>query len=581
MFSKLIKRWMDMKLSLKLTLIFAILITLVFSIAWKAQQNSFDVYDQELYERSLQELDFFAQRIDYVLDTIEEFSYNIIMNANLQESLSSIRTLTSAEYEYQMYLFRNQLFQEMGTCPAVVNVFFTDRKQTEFVLGTYSGTIGNEMKERLYAMFDENRGGYASIAPSDEYPYLLSGRNILETADFTLNRLGSIIITSDIAGEIQEQSSALEAEHAMLYVFSDEGDIYRDDTDLFSNLPVPEENVGYQILRYESERYFVCYLHSSQMGWTFVNAFPYSDIYGQTAQIRSVLFFIFLGILLFSLFMMRQLATVITKPLKKLTSTMQIAQTGDFAGAKTTLVPPFSKDEVGMLTQDFRLMIKKIDALIHENYEKQLLLKDTKYRMLQAQINPHFLYNTLNTINWMVKAKRNDDAILMIVELGKLLRASFTDEPYLSAAQEVDISKSYITIQRFRYEERAKFTIETSGELAKYRVPSLMLQPLIENAVTHGVDNSATPCEVRVQVREEEDHLRIEVSDDGAGMSAQQLEKVRAADYAYQGNGVGIRNIRERLSMTYENSEFIIDSITGKGTRIVIRIPKVGMASDV
>ena len=121
---------------------------------------------------------------------------------------------------------------------------------------------------------------------------------------------------------------------------------------------------------------------------------------------------------------------------------MEIVETGDFDRAKQFLGDSVRTDEIGMLNQEFHVMLDKIDFLIHENYEKQLLLKDTKYKMLQAQINPHFLYNTLNSINWMIRAKRNGEAAEMTVALGTILRSALSKEQY--STLESEITNSYL-----------------------------------------------------------------------------------------------------------------------------------------
>ena len=219
-------------------------------------------------------------------------------------------------------------------------------------------------------------------------------------------------------------------------------------------------------------------------------------------------------------------------------------------------------------------MLDKIDVLIYENYEKQLLLKDTKYKMLQAQINPHFLYNTLNAIHWMIRAKKNDDAGRMIVELGILLRASFDENPYTTVEQEISMLKSYIAIQRLRYEDRAEFSVRTEGEPGQYVMPRMTLQPLVENAIFYGADVMTEICYIDIAVTEEEQSILFEVKDNGPGIEKEELEKVRNFTVKPKGHGIGIKNIYERLRITYDKFDFAVDSEPGKGTVIRIRVPK-------
>jgi two-component system sensor histidine kinase YesM len=175
----------------------------------------------------------------------------------------------------------------------------------------------------------------------------------------------------------------------------------------------------------------------------------------------------------------------------------------------------------------------------------------------------------------MVRAGRNENAGKMIVELGVLLRSTFVNAPYALVDEEIRMVKSYIVIQKFRYQNRAEFEVNTEGRLENYMVPRMILQPLVENAIYYGVDNSAQKCLVQLWAVEETDTILFVVEDTGPGMEKEELEKVRNFTVKPKGYGIGIKNIYERLKITYEKFEFSIDSQVGVGTKIQIRIPKV------
>lgn len=137
----------------------------------------------------------------------------------------------------------------------------------------------------------------------------------------------------------------------------------------------------------------------------------------------------------------RALARLFTLPLERLSNSVQIVENDNFQAALAVLPDHPYKDETGQLTSEFRVMLQRIDALIRDNYKKQLLLQETQYKMLQAQINPHFLNNTLNTVSWMIRAGRNDDATRVVIELGQLLRAALSKEEEMFVSQEVQLVK--------------------------------------------------------------------------------------------------------------------------------------------
>lgn len=495
----------------------------------------------------------------------------------MQNQLSRMQEMEylSPEYNYAkqqlMTILQNKIFSQ----DIIRNVIYTDQNQVTFMAGIYTGELEPLMKESLLQQFHEKRGGYVTCSPTEDYPYLISGRDILEVKNATLNYLGSLIFTSDIGEWIGRKADELEAEHSTLLVCSDQGMIYQEaDGDVLGLLNLTEER-GWQVISLRGERTFLCYEKSRETGWMYVNYFPYSEIYGQLLVLRYAIFAVMALVFGAAVLFLRRISAAITRPLEQLTRTMKVVEQGDFKEARKLLPSNPAKDETGSLTREFDTMLTQIDILIHENYEKQLLIKDTKYKMLQSQINPHFLYNTLNSLNWMVRAGNSQDASRMIVELGSLLRGVLSRKMYVTAEEELAMLESYMAIQQFRYKSRARFVVEKSGSLADYYVPKMILQPLVENAIAYGVDRSLTMCDVVVEAREREAILWFVVADQGPGMNLKELESVRNGTCKPKGHGIGLANIRERLALISPQCTLTVDSVPGEGTRVVIEIPRL------
>lgn len=580
MIKKLSVYFWNMKLARKMILVYAVFLGITVIITIGALQVSLSIYDEKLYEKSLQELDFFSQKVNDSLQEVENLSYSIAMDTDIQEQLAKLSTLNelSADYSYEMYVFRSMLINELYSHEIIKNITYTNRDNTTFTVGEDTGSMDEMEYGTLLEDLAVHRGAYVEYPPTEDYPYMVSGRDILESLNASLDYLGSLIFVSDVSGLIQKKTEQLDVQSSALMVFSENGMIYQGTEFRKSQLPKMEGEQGYEISKLDGKRYFICYLKSSENGWTFVNLFSYSEVFGQMMIVRYVLFGGLLVLFVVMVIVMKQLAHMIVRPLEKLTDSMQVAETGDFrkAGEKiaTELTAQPRQDEVGQLSQEFGVMMEKIDTLIHENYEKQILLKDTKYKMLQAQLNPHFLYNTLNALNWLVRAGRDQEAGMMIMQLGDLLRAAFSKKPYATVEEEVGLVKSYIAIQEIRYRNRVEFTVDAQGELAPYVIPRMTLQPLVENAITYGVDQAPDICRITVTVREEEKDIFLEVRDTGPGMTPDELEDVRNFRIKPRGNGIGLNNIRERLKIAHEESLFYIDSTPGEGTVVQIRIPK-------
>lgn len=567
----------DLSLSRKMILTYLVFTGIFCVMSLSALQLSLGIYDSKLYEKSQQELEFFIQQVNAGLEDVEQLSYDAALDTQIQEHLAYMNSLEylSMEYSYEMQRLREMLTNKIMLYPDVKNVIFTDRKQVSMTIGMDCGKMEEHIYESLLKEFQEKRGEYAFYPPTDVYPYMMSGRDILEKRNASLDYLGTLVFHTDIAGIIERKNGELEEKPAAMFVYAEQGMIYKDEElENVPKLPNIRNDKGYQIIRYQGRRYFLCYQKSAKTGWMYVNLFNYSEIFGQTQAVRYLLVSGFVLIFLITLLVLRYVSNVITKPLKQLSESMKIVETGDFKGAAKVLPEECRQDEVGELSQEFQIMLRQIDVLIHENYEKQLLLKDTKYRMLQAQINPHFLYNTLNALTWMLRTGRNEDAGKMIVELGNLLRAAFAKELYTTVEEEVRTVMSYITIQQFRYGKRAEFIVEQKGNPGMYQIPRMILQPLVENAIHYGLEAMLECCTIKIAVEEEEHTICLTVSDTGVGMTEEELKAVREFTFRPKGHGIGLKNIRERLKMTDEDSEFVIDSKAGAGTSIRMRIVK-------
>lgn len=569
-------KFKNSKLAAKMMLVYLILVCVVCFVALTTIQLSLNIYDKKLYEKSLQELDFFIQKVDDSLENVEKFTYSIAMGVEIQQQLTKMKELShlTSEYNYERYKLRILLLNEIYEQPIIKNIIYTDQYKNTIIIGEDCGTIDTDTYTELLRQMHDAHGAYVTLPPSEEYPYQLSGRDILKHIDSSMDYLGTYIVTCDVAGLIEEETGALSVPYSELYVYGPSGTIYQNAGQSMPLQLSELDTQGYKIIRSGKQSYFVCWL-KKENGWTYLNRFPYSELYGPLRQLRYSMITVFVALFALSVFVMRRIIKVVMLPLQKLTESMHVVETGDFKTAREMLGQETTHDETGELTQEFRVMLEKIDILIYENYEKQLLLQEMRYRMLQAQINPHFLNNTLNTVVWMIKANRNEDAKKVVVELGQLLRAALSKETYTMVEQDIEQVRGYITIQEFRYGQRITFQIESKGNLGDYMLPKMVLQPLVENAIYHGVDDALEHCTISVYALEKEDMILLEVSDDGQGMSEERLAAVRNFTAKPRGHGIGLKNIKERLEMAFRGeSSFVIDSQLGKGTTIRIQIPK-------
>lgn len=567
----------NLSLSRKMIVTYLIFTGFCCGMSLTALQLSLGIYDGKLYEKSWQELEFFIQQVNAELEDVEKLSYDAALDMEIQKQLQSMNELEylSSSYYYEMQRLRVMLMDKIMPYSDVKNVIFTDNRQISMTIGMDCGEIEKSFYPLMMEEFRKKKGGYVLFPPMDSHPYMMSGRDILERENASLNYLGTLIFHTDIAGIIEGEKGELKQKPAALFVYSEKGMIYKDQgIPKAPQLPEIGEDKGYRIIRHGGRRYFMCFEKSEKTGWMYVNFFNYSELFGQIQRVRYFLVGGFAVIFFITLLVLLYVSNVMTRPLEQLSRSMKIVETGDFKGASKILSSEGRMDEVGELSREFQAMLGQIDILIHENYEKQLVLKDTKYRMLQAQINPHFLYNTLNVLTWMLRAGRNEDAGKTVLELGNLLHAAFAKDLYTTVEDELSTVKSYITIQQFRYGKRVEFSVEQRGNPGAYQVPRMILQPLVENAIYYGLETMLECCRINVLVEEEEHAVCLEVWDTGNGMTEEELKAVQGFDFVPKGHGIGLKNIRERLKIVDENSEFVIESKEGVGTSVRMRLAK-------
>ena len=244
------KKLRDIKLSKKMLFVYAVFAGVSCIISIIALQKSLNIYDSKLYEKSLQELDFFTQQVNTSLNDIEKVSSSIALNTEIQNQLALMESYEymSAQYSLGLYQLREMIEDELVSAAAVKNIIYTDKKEAEIKAGTDTGKIGEDEFKEILEDFQGARGGYISKNPTADYPYLLSGRDILERKNASLDYLGSLILTSDISGIIGQNSDSLEAAHSTLFVYSEDGMIYQDETQAVPKLPDMDHTKGYEVV---------------------------------------------------------------------------------------------------------------------------------------------------------------------------------------------------------------------------------------------------------------------------------------------------------------------------------------------
>ncbi len=313
---------------------------------------------------------------------------------------------------------------------------------------------------------------------------------------------------------------------------------------------------------------------SPNTGWLIVGVNPIEGLLSnrQAIQLYYALWGIgcFLVIILLSIL----ISSRITKPIKLLRQSMRSVESGEF-DVEAAIE---SDDEIGGLGRDYNIMIAKIRDLVHQTIADEKTKRKSELKALQNQITPHFLYNTLDSIIWMAEGNRQKDVVRMVAALARLLRLSISKgEELIPIRDEIEHITNYLIIQKMRYKDKLDFLLDVDEEIMRFRTLKLILQPLVENSIYHGIKNKPDPGTIRVLGKRVDGKILLSIEDDGVGMSAESLARIFTPDNGTRHRGVGVSNVNERIKL-YFGPEFGLDyrSEPAKGTTVSIWLPVIG-----
>ena len=312
---------------------------------------------------------------------------------------------------------------------------------------------------------------------------------------------------------------------------------------------------------------------SGKTGWTVVNCVRVEELLRKSNKAQSLYVLVAMGLMIVALFFSRFISRSITQPIQQLCDSMERVQEGDFSVSDIVVE---SQNEIGSLTKSFNVMTHRIQDLMEQNIREQEAKRKSELKALQSQINPHFLYNTLDSIIWMAEGKKNEEVVLMTASLARLLRQSISNEDeVVSIGQEVEYARGYLTIQKMRYKDKMEFQIEVDPSILHIPLIKLVLQPVIENAIYHGLKYKESKGLLLVKGFMKNDNAVLQVIDNGVGMDEETLAHIYERHKVnYQSNGVGVYNVQKRLQLYYGNEYGITyESKKGEGTTATITIP--------
>lgn len=312
--------------------------------------------------------------------------------------------------------------------------------------------------------------------------------------------------------------------------------------------------------------------------WKLAAVFPEEDIVRYLKQVKIYTLFLLIGLIFVAVIFSNLIALFITKPVTEMKNKVKRVEMGDLEvkfDVKTN-------NEIGLLNRILNELLAKIKSLLEQARIEQENKRKAEIEIMQAQIKPHFLYNSLEAIRQLSDMQENGKASAMVEALANFYRLSISrGEEFITIQDEIDNIKNYLFIMQMRYSDKFDYEIKVSTEIMPYTIPKLLLQPLVENAIYHGIKQKRVSGRIRVEGYEQGDRIVLEVADDGIGIAPEALEHLQNALWNVPGKGqqikaFGVLNVNERIKAVYGAPFGLqLESHYGHGTAARIVIPKI------
>lgn len=533
-------------------------------------------YNQMIYAKSADSLGVVIDSISSDLQTVSDLSTMIATNTNVQENLTTLNSQVEPLKKKAAITELNRLFAYYNSLNPYIVCIRLDYGESSIISGRRTITEDSELKEKLEITASDSDGLSVFLDTDLPAARLACTKLVKKTANFDLRTLGILTIYLDLPSILKSSKKALSAEtETDLCLYLDHKLLYPDNPALpLSTFHEDAHNTRFRIETINRTKYFIVQKNMDKFPITCIMTTDYNNIFNALIRTNTifgvVLVFVMLLVILGSDFLIHNLLKHISLLLKKINhykgSTMEPIDVHYNYSQR--------KDELGILHNEFDDMIQKINVLIEDNYIKQLLIKDSQLKALEQQINPHFLYNTLNIIGWEAQALEAPNIPTIVDSLSYLLRSILSEKSVeIPLEKELDILDHYLTIQKFRFADRLIYEKTVPQALLPVQVPKMSVQPLVENAIKYALEPNPEPCTITVSGYTDHDTAVITVSNTGSFLDSDILEKLKSGSRSPQGFGIGLTNIDSRIRILYGEEFGLSFSQKDNITTVIMTMP--------
>lgn len=521
------------------------------------------------------ELGKISAQLESIFSDTENMSRELIYNSVIQEYMILASNTDSYPEDSDAVYYINSLIANREYIDSVVlitnsrTIFstenaYSDRSAFQNIQDKwwYSELTGSSVP---YAWFPYSRlsGTLYESQQNNEIPKqintLMLARPIYSMSDYR-TVLGYLMIYLDDEYMEQLWQQISWGKTANVFLFDEDRELITANSrmvDYSDVLGTPDYNEGNRILRYEKELYVLTCSDMNVNNWNIYMLTPLKEINSNATFMMTILICIMGAIILVLFFMSKYSADNMARPVISLSKMMD-----SYHGSDQKLDPETVKlyqnrsDEIGQMYRSYEQLENRMNRLIQEIYVKNLEKKDAELALLQSQINPHFLYNTLDSINWIALANDQDEISEMITALSDTFRLSLmkNNSSFVEMEQEIQYIKSYLVLQKFRYAERLSYSFDMPDTLPKLFIPRFILQPVVENSLKHGINNleSGGQLQIRIAIGKQ---LVISVINDGNQIDLDKMKQLLVFNpedsdiLNFKKEGYGVQNIHRRIKI--------------------------------
>lgn len=601
-------RFNDMQMERKLLLVFLLLITLPLSfigyISYTNYSHSIEektiVYSTKMLENMMVRVDDYIEdmiRISSIPAYQEDIKQNLLRSNRYyeqrQQASGEAGQTLPAEFDLLLSIQRgiegNISF--INNIKRGANSVYIFDKYGNGYYSTQAGGIRLNIQESYESWMQrvDQSSGEAMLFSTEKYTSNLKSERyaftvVRKVIDKSLRQIGLIAVDANIS-VIEDQITELDnVTNGRSIIVDEQGNVVYDSEKLRTATNIGDDREFQQAVgekgsffaTMDGESRLFIYATSPNTKWKAITSIPVKELTKDSAVIRNVTWiatFVTIAVaLLLSIF----LSIALTNPLRKMMRLMKSVQEGDF----NVKFQVKYRDEVGQLGNQFNRMIVRIEQLIRDIYDMETKKKEAELHALQSQINPHFMYNTLESIR--MEAELNDDVVAadMISVLGKLLRYAISDlHERVTLQRELQHVDNYVQMLNYRYPNRFILDVEIGKGLEHYPIIKLVLQPIVENAIYHGMDDRKALMVITITAELNHPYLLLRVTDDGIGMDPATLERLNQSfaggeQPKRKNGGIGLANVNERIKLHYGSIYGMkVNSAAGEGTEVLLQLP--------